>query len=133
MTTIRGFEGKVKVGSDVVAEITNWEIEEQGGVIETTSLDNANQNKTFKSGFGQWQGSLECHYDPSDTAGQGALDPKSTVTLNLYPESDTTGKKYFTGSAIITNKNINMGGLEDTQKVSISFQGTGDLTEATVA
>ena len=133
MATLIGYEGKVKIGANTVAEVTNWEVEDTSGVVDTTSLDNSDKAKTFKPGMTEWSGSLEAHYDPSDADGLETLKAGSVVTLNLFPEGDTTGLKYHTGSAIVQGRVRNMGGLEETQKISFSFKGSGLLSESTVA
>jgi predicted secreted protein len=74
-----------------------------------------------------FSGSLDVFWDETDTSGQGALTIGSEVTLNVYPEGDTTGDTYYTGSAIVTgvSRSASFDGLVE---ASISVQGTGALT-----
>ena len=130
MATHSGHEGLVKVSTNTIAEIVSYSYEETADVFEDTELSDG--AKSFVVGQTGWSGSAECHFDESDTSGQGALDIGSSVTLALYPEGDTSGDTYRTGTALVTNRSVSGGG-GDTVKISFSFQGTGALTESTVA
>ena len=130
MTTHLGSEGTVKVGANAVAEVKTWRVDEQAAAVEDTALGDA--AKTFKPGLTEWSGELTCHWDPSDTTGQGALTVGASVTLNLYGEGETGGDHYLTGTAIVTGAPVNMGGNDEVIEQSFSFQGTGALTRTTV-
>ena len=71
-------------------------------------------------------------WDETDTAGQGALTAGAEVTLNLYPEGDTSGDTYLTGSAFVTGRSINST-YDGLVEMSISVQGNGALSQETVA
>lgn len=129
-----GKEGKVKIGSDAIAEVKDWSIETSGDVVDNSSINSLQSNsdwRTFKATTKSWNGSLNCWWDESDTNGQQSLDVGSEVTLNLYPEGDTSGDIYFTGTAIITglNRSASLDGLVE---ANFTFQGSGALTESTV-
>jgi len=49
----------------------------------------------------------------------------------LYPEGDTTGDTYYTGTALVTgvSRSASFDGMVE---ATISVQGTGALTSATV-
>ena len=129
MATHKGSEGLVKVGSNTVAEVTGFSFDETADVIEDTQLSDT--DKTFIADKFSWTGSIDCHWDETDSTGQGAMTKGTTVTLNLYPEGDTGGDTYFTGSAIIIT--ISRGNAEgSTVTASFSFQGTGALATTTV-
>lgn len=130
MATHKGSEGTVKVGANAIAELLSWSVEETAETIEDTSLGDT--AKTFMAGTTSWSGSAECMWDETDTNGQGALTIGASVTLNLYPEGDTTGDTYYTGTALVTSISRSVGGNDETIKASFSFQGTGALTESTV-
>jgi predicted secreted protein len=78
-----------------------------------------------------FSGSLDVFWDETDTSGQGALTIGSEVTLNVYPEGDTSGDTYYTGTAIVTgvSRSASFDGLVE---ASVSVQGTGALTSTTV-
>ena len=131
MATHKGSEGIVKVGSsNVVAEIRSYSIEESADTLEDTSMGDS--AKTYKASLTSFSGSLDVFWDETDTSGQGALSIGAEVTLNFYPEGDTAGDTYYTGSAIVTgvSRTASYDGLVE---ASISVQGNGALTESTVA
>ena len=125
MATHKGSEGTVKVGSNAVAEIRSYSIEESADTLEDTSMGDA--ARTYKPSLTSFSGSLDVFWDETDTSGQGALTIGSEVTLNVYPEGDATGDTYYTGSAIVTgvSRSASFDGLIE---ASISVQGNGALT-----
>jgi hypothetical protein len=130
MATHKGSEGIVKVGSsNVVAEIRSYSIEESADTLEDTSMGDS--AKTYKASLTSFSGSLDVFWDETDTNGQGALSIGAEVTLNFYPEGDSAGDTYYTGSAIVTgvSRTASYDGLVE---ASISVQGNGALTESTV-
>ncbi len=129
MATHKGSEGTVKVGSNAVAEIKSYSIEESADTLEDTSMGDS--ARTYKPSLSNFSGSLDVFWDETDTDGQGALSIGSEVTLNVYPEGDTTGDTYYTGSAIVTgvSRSASFDGLVE---ASISVQGNGALTTSTV-
>jgi len=125
----KGSEGYVKVGSNTVAEVRSYSIDESADVIESTTMGDS--AKTFESSLTSFSGSLECYWDETDTSGQVALSNGSSVTLNLYPEGDQSGDTYYSGTAIVTGKSVS-GSHDGLIEASISFQGSGALTITTV-
>ena len=130
MATHTGSEGTVKVGSNAIAEIRSFSIEESADTLEDTTMGDT--ARTYKSSLTTYTGSVDVLWDETDTTGQGALTIGAEVTLNLYPEGDTSGDTYLTGSAIVTGRTINST-YDGLVEMSISVQGSGALTEATVA
>lgn len=129
MAITKGSSGLIKVGSSTVAEVKSYSIDETADTIESTSMGDA--AKTFESSLTSFSGSVECHWDDADTTGQVAMSIGSTITLNLYPEGDTAGDTYYSGSAVITGKTVS-GSHDGLVEASISFQGSGALTITTV-
>lgn len=130
MATHTGSEGTVKVGSNAIAEIRSFSIEETADTLEDTTMGDT--ARTYKSSLTTYTGSVDVLWDETDTTGQGALTIGAEVTLNLYPEGDTSGDTYYTGTAIVTGRTINST-YDGLVEMSISVQGSGALTEATVA
>ena len=130
MATHKGSEGIVKVGSNSVAEIRSYSIEESADTLEDTSMGDS--ARTYKPSLTSFSGSLDVFWDETDSSGQGALSIGSEVTLNVYPEGDTTGDTYYTGSAIVTGVS-RTGAFDGLVEASISVQGNGALTESIVA
>lgn len=129
MATHTGSEGTVKVGANAIAEIRSFSIEETADTVEDTSMGDT--YRTHKTTLKSFSGSVDVFWDETDTTGQGALSVGSEITINFYPEGDTAGDQYYTGSAIVTSKSIT-GSFDGMVESSISIQGTGALTTTTV-
>ena len=130
MATHAGSEGTVKVGSDAIAEIRSFSIEESADTLEDTSMGDS--ARTYKPSLTTYTGTIDVLWDEEDTAGQGALTIGAEVTLGLYPEGDTSGDTYLSGSAIVTGRSVNSS-YDGLVEMSISVQGSGALTQTTVA
>jgi|TARA_R110002072_G_scaffold15938_1_gene63269 hypothetical protein len=128
MAVHTGSEGTVKVGSNTIAEIRSFSIDETHDAIEKTAMGDS--YRSFSTGLSSWSGSIECWWDETDTSGQGALDVGASVTLNLYPEGATTGDIYYSGTALISGKTISAS-ADGMVEASYSVQGSGGLTEST--
>ena len=129
MATHAGSEGTVKVGSDAIAEIRSFSIEETADTLEDTSMCDA--ARTYKPSLTSFSGSVDVFWDETDSAGQGALTIGAEVTLNLYPEGDTAGDTYLSGAAIVTGRSVSSS-FDGLVEMSISVQGNGALTQTTV-
>jgi predicted secreted protein len=129
MATHTGSEGTVKVGSNAIAEIRSFSIEESADTLEDTTMGDT--ARTYKPSLTTFTGSVDVLWDETDTTGQGALTIGAEVTLNLYPEGDASGDTYLTGSAIVTGRTVNSS-FDGLVEMSISVQGNGALTQTTV-
>ena len=129
MATHTGSQGTVKVGSNAVAEVKSWTLDQTQDTVETTKLGDT--VKTYSVTQSSSSGSLSCFWDETDTNGQVALSIGATATLNLYPEGATSGDTYYSGSAIITSVGVSQShdGLVER---SFGFQISGAVTIATV-
>jgi len=130
MATHTGSEGTVKVGTDAIAEIRSFSIEESADTLDDTSMGDT--ARTYKPSLTTYTGSIDVLWDETDTAGQGALTIGAEVTLSLYPEGDVTGDVYLTGAAIVTGRGVNSS-YDGLVEMSISVQGNGALSQSTVA
>jgi hypothetical protein len=129
MATHAGSEGTVKVGSNAIAEIRSFSLEETADTLEDTTMGDT--ARTYKSSLTTFTGSVDVFWDETDTNGQGALTIGASVTLNVYPEGDASGDTYYSGSAIVTGvtRSSSFDGLVE---ASITVQGSGALTATTV-
>lgn len=130
MATHTGSEGTVKVGSNAIAEIRSFSIEETADTLDDTTMGTI--ARTYKSSLTTYTGTIDVLWDETDATGQGALTIGALVTLNLYPEGDTSGDVYLTGEAIVTGRSVNST-FDGLVEMSISVQGTGALSQTTVA
>jgi hypothetical protein len=93
MANHKGSEGTVKVGSNAVAEIRSFSLEENADTLEDTSMGDS--ARTYLSSLTSWSGTVDVFWDETDATGQGALTIGAEVTLNLYPEGDTAADTYL--------------------------------------
>jgi hypothetical protein len=129
MATHKGSEGTVKSGANAIAEIRSYTITETADTLEDTTMGDS--SRTYLASLKTFTGSIECFWDETDTDGQLTLDPGASVTINIYPEGSTSGDTYYTGTVLITEKNVT-GSYDGMVEASFSFQGTGALSETTV-
>jgi hypothetical protein len=129
MAVHKGSEGLVKIGANTVAEVKSYSIEESGDTVETTSLGDT--ARTYLPSLTTFSGTIECHWDETDSTGQGALTIGAQVTLNLYPEGDDSGDSYYSGDVIVTGVSRSAA-MDDIVAATYSFQGNGALTLTTV-
>lgn len=129
MATHKGSEGLVKVGSATVAEVKSYSLEESADTLETTKMGDA--ARTYLPSLTSFSGSVDCFWDEQDSNGQVALAVGASVTLVFYPEGAASGDTYYSGTALVTGKTIT-GSFDGMVEASISVQGTGALSTATV-
>lgn len=132
MTTTVGRSGTVYVGTNQVAEVRAFSINESAGRIEDTALGDS--NRTYKAGLAEVSGTIECWWDKSDTNGQEAMTVGTTVSLDLRPEGDGSGLASYQVSAQITG--IVLDGVSsegDGQIITRTFEwaAAGALTKTT--
>lgn len=125
----RGSEGTVKFTTNAIAELKGWTLALTNELIEDTLLSET--AKTFQAGNSSWSGTFSCFWDETDTNGQQAATMGASVTLNLYPEGDTSGDTYYSGTALITGVNLSAA-INGMVEAEYSFQGSGTLTKSTV-
>ena len=128
MATHTGSEGKINIGSDTLGELRSFSLESTAETIEDTSMGDS--ARTYKVGLTAFSGTASVFFDETDTA-QGTVDAGTEITLNVYPEGDTTGDTYYSGSAIVIGRTINSS-FDGMVEMELSFTGTGALTETTV-
>ena len=129
MATHTGSEGVVKIGTFTMAETRSYTLTETGDTIEDSVMGDS--YRTFKTGMKGWTGSVVCFWDETESA-QSALTAGASVTLNLYPEGNASTDKYYTGTVLVTSIERSAA-FDGMVEATFSFQGTGTLTESTVA
>lgn len=130
MATFSGSDGVILVGSDQVAEVRSYSIDESMDTLEDTSMGDS--SRTYKTSLKSFSGSADVFFDDTDTSGQGALTVGTSATLNIQMEGNTTGDHKLSGTVLVTGRTIT-GSFDGLVEASITFQGTGALTEGTVA
>lgn len=128
MATFLGKGGTVQVGSNAIAEIRSYSIDETTDVIEDSSMGDS--SKTYLVTLKDFSGTVDVLFDDTDTNGQTALSVGSSVTLNFAPEGTGSGAVKLTGTALVTGKSVSAS-FDGLVESSISVQGTGGLTTST--
>tara|TARA_R100000353_G_scaffold107626_1_gene77361 strand:+ start:450 stop:839 length:390 start_codon:yes stop_codon:yes gene_type:complete len=129
MATHVGTSGVVKVGANAVAEVVGFNLDETNDTVEDTTLtDTAKSYLVLRKDA---TGTIECHWDETDTNGQEALDVGSSVTLNLYPEGADSGDAYYTGTAIVTGASVAVT-IDGVISRTFNVQFSGGVTHTTV-
>ena len=128
MATHHGKEGVVTVGGTAMGEITSFTLETTGDVVEDTSLTDA--TKSFVAGRTSFSGTIEMHFDETDTE-QETLLAGASISFVLLPEGNTSGDASYTGTGLITGMSIN-NSMDAIVSRTVTFQGTGALTVGTV-
>jgi hypothetical protein len=129
MATHIGRDGVVKVGANSIAELRSFSIDETGDTVEDTVMTDT--ARSFISTLTSFTGSADVYWDETDTSAQGALTVGASVTIGFYPEGDTAGDTYYSGTCIVTgvSRSASFDGMVE---ASITFQGSGALTASTV-
>ena len=128
MATHHGKEGVVTAGGTAVGELTSFTLETTADVVEDTALSDA--TKSFVTGRTSFSGTLDMSYDETDSP-QQTLTAGSSISFILLPEGNTSGDEKFSGTGIITGMSVN-NAMDAIVSRTITFQGTGALTRATV-
>jgi hypothetical protein len=128
MATHHGKEGVVTVGGTGVGELTGFTLETTGDVVEDTALTDA--TKSFVAGRTSFSGTLEMHFDETDSP-QTSLTAGSSLAFILLPEGNSSGDRSFTGTGIVTGMSVN-NSMDAIISRTVTFQGTGALTIGTV-
>ena len=128
MATHHGKEGVVTAGGTAVGELTSFTLETTGDVVEDTQLSDA--TKSFVAGRTSFSGTLEMHFDETDTP-QTTLVAGASIAFILLPEGNASGDRSFTGTGIVTGMSVN-NSMDAIVSRTVTFQGTGALTIGTV-
>lgn len=126
MTCYAGKNGALSVDGTNIAELTSWTLTHNAEVLECQSMGGDGYKKHL-SGLKSWEGSAEANFT-DDTATQAANEVSvgDTVALIFYPDTSTTLS--FSGNAVVTSIE-NSAALGSIQTVSLSFSGSGALTQ----
>ena len=128
MATHHGKEGVVTAGGTGIGELTGFTFETTGDVVEDTALTDA--TKSFVAGRTSFSGTLEMHFDETDSP-QTSLTAGSSIAFILLPEGNSSGDRSFSGTGIVTGMSVN-NSMDAIVSRTVTFQGTGTLTIGTV-
>jgi len=120
--------GVVKVGVNVVAEVTGWTYDESDVAPIAHQAIGDTAVRHIASGVLDGSGSVDCIYDTADTLGQGAMTAGASVSLELHPEGTAVGTPKLTGTVEITQ--VSKSGAINAL-LPINFSYVGALTSGT--
>ena len=126
MAVFSGNKGMVYAGASQVANVTNWSL-----TVEADNLDSSAMGtewRTFITGIKQWSGTIDAHWDLTDTAQKAlfdALTGSTLVSLKLYVDST----RNFSGAAMITSADTTVP-FDGIETITFNFQGNGALTRS---
>lgn len=128
MARYKGKDGSITVGAATVGEVESFDLE-----ISVNELDANVMGSDWtdvEAGQSSASGSIAVLTDPGD-AGQTALVVGTSVALVLFPTSNTTGLKSYSGNFLITSTGRSTS-VGDLVKTTYGFRNKGAVTEATI-
>jgi predicted secreted protein len=134
MATIVGTDGVAKFdvtgSATTIASVRSFSISQVGDIIETSVM--GTQAKSYLPGQTSFTGTMDVLFNSGDSAQDtlAAAVGSDPATVELYPSGEVSGKK-FTGEVIITGYDLTAD-QNDAVTATVSFQGTGALTYASV-
>ena len=128
MATHHGKEGVVTAGGTGIGDLTGFTLETSADVVEDTALTDA--TKSFVAGRTSFSGTLEMHFDETDTP-QTTLVAGASISFILLPEGNSSGDRSFAGTGVVTGMSVT-NSMDAVISRNVTFQGTGALTIGTV-
>jgi predicted secreted protein len=123
-----GVTGKVKIGDNEVAYISNWSVEDTMAVVEVTKLGERYKDK--KAGQGNWtasaDGTVVFDGEKSHKGLFVAMHGGQAVECEFYLDSNQTSPVKFSGKGLIESLSVDLS-AEDKGNISISISGVGEL------
>ena len=136
---LNGTELGVYIGGTLVAYSTNATLNINQSLRSTTNKESAGFEENME-GLRNWDVSVDALYAWLDPAGSaisnetlseiftGYMATRASFTLTFGVTSSGTGDTKYTGTAWLTSASLTAP-LEDTATFSVSFQGSGALTQ----
>ncbi len=130
MATSTGNAGLVKVAdTTAVIKMLTYSLSEATEIVDDSAV--LDPSDTHLIGTNNWSGSLNCYWDPTDTAGQEILKNGTSIVLGFYPDGDAVGKIKKVGTATISGVETTSG-RNATNTINFSFTGNGVLVESSI-
>lgn len=123
-----GNSGVVKIGVNVVAEVTGWTYDESDPAPITHQAIGDTVVSHLPSGVIDGSGTIDCMFDVADTLGQGAMTAGATVALELHGSGTAVGTEKLTGTVDITQ--VSKSGAVNAL-LPVNFTFVGALTAGT--
>lgn len=123
-TPISGKGGKILVGATPVAEVEEWELDEEANKSQWVSSDTGGFQRTL-TGALKWNGSLNSKFD---MAASSVLVVGAAVALKLYLDST----HFYSGNAAIVTRKTKVDLKGEVIGGSFTFDGDGALSQPTL-
>ena len=123
-----GKNGVIKVGGTAVGDVIDFDFETTAAEIDTSALNDGWD--TVEAGSLSWSGNCTVRFNTADVQ-QQLIIAGAALAMELYTESDASGKEYFSGATIITNAGHTVQRNTAVDK-KFTFKGNGPLDAATV-
>lgn len=137
-----GRDGRLLLGGSTLVKVTNWQLQADLELLETTSLGDS--VRTFEPGVQSFSGSASLIYYKADDGsidasqllqklvrtGSSGISSADAVTLTLRL-ADGTDLNDITLTAYLTSASIGAS-VGEIVSAQVSFQATGALTAASV-
>ena len=132
MATTKGTSGVVKLavsGGSVAAmgEVRSFTLSESADTIEDSVMGDS--ARTYVSSLTSATLSMDVYWDDADTV-QLVMDTAADLDWELYPTGSGTGEKYYSGSGVVTSKEISAS-FDGMVEGSFELQVSGAVTEGT--
>ena len=124
MSAIHGVHIRIYNGTDLIGGQRNVTINTKSDTVEVHTKTDFPNKKYIKS----WE-DWDCSFDGvlQNSSLSGSIAAGDTVSVVIQDDSSTPGTSMLTGSAIVTEYNVEAG-QDDITTFSVSLQGNGALT-----
>lgn len=129
---VAGYDGTVKIGSNTMLNVKQWELPLGADLYDTSSL--GSQWKTYVPGLLGADAKVDVFTDLTDTTGQVALQTAifggTSVTLNLLTSTAGGATQHtYSGTAFVKSQDakVVVNGVEETS-LTLTFSGQVSYT-----
>jgi hypothetical protein len=129
MARYKGHNGYADVDGTAIGERTGFDINVTSNELEASTQ--GNDWTDTDGGQKSAAGTIDVFSDPADL-GQIELVVGSTVTLNLFPQGNTTGLQQISGDFLVTEEGVSSQ-VGDQVKSTFSVKNKGAVTITAVA
>jgi len=131
MAIVTGNSGVVKMHTTdgdeaAVGQVRDFSIESTTDTVESSVMGDT--DRSYLKSLNSHTVNVNCYWDEADTI-QALLDPSATIFFEIYPTGTGTGEEFYSGSGIITSKNISAA-FDGMVEATFSLQVNGAVTVA---
>jgi len=128
MAVYTGKSLAVLLDSQAFSHVRNATINHAIDLVETTAA--AGTVKQYVSTVKDFSGTIECLHDDTTDLYDSEILPGTTGEIKIRPEGTSAGAVTINGNVIVSGVDFGVP-YDGVVAVSVSFQGTGDLTVGT--